>query len=251
MGAGCGATLVAAELTGPIAVVAALDWEMDVFASCPAGNGRLLFETTGPGPVAAADGARRAVARGAKCLVSWGTAGALERGEPGDIVLAECVLDESLQAIETDRALTGMLARALKVISPIRHGKLASASNPVTSVADKAALAAASGAIAVDMESAAIAAVASRSGCPFVVVRVIVDRSDCAVPAAAIAGMDGTRTRPGRVLAGLLKSPGETGDMIALGLAARRARRTLRDCAPILASLFDGRGSDRANDIER
>jgi len=73
------------------------------------------------------------------------------------------------------------------------------------------------------------------------VVRVIVDHSDRAVPAAAIAGMDGTRTRPGRVLAGLLRSPLQTGNLIALGLAARRARRTLRACAPLLASLFDRR----------
>lgn len=242
---------MADDLTGPIemiAIVAALDWEMDAFASCPAGKGRLLFETTGPGPAAAADGARRAVAFGAKCLVSWGAAGALRHGEPGDIVLAERVIDDSLREIATDASLTETLARALEPVAPIHRGTLVSAPDPVTSVAGKRALAEASGAIAVDMESAAIADVASASGLPFVVVRVIVDRSDRAVPAAAIAGMDGSRTRPGRVLAGLLKSPGETGDLVALGMAARRARRTLRDCAPILASLH-GRGSDRTTDI--
>lgn len=214
---------------------------MDVFASCPADKNSLLFETTGAGPVAAAAGAERAVARGATCLVSWGTAGALGRGEPGDIVLAEWVLDDSLRAIATDVPLSLKLARVFNPIAPIHCGKLASAAAPVTSVAAKSTLAAASGAIAVDMESAAIADVALRSGLSVVVVRVIVDHSGRAVPAAAIAGMDGTRTHPGRVLAGLLRSPLQTGNLIALGLAARRARRTLRACAPLLASLFDQR----------
>ena len=211
---------------------------MAAFASCRFGKHRLLFETTGPGQAAAAAGAERAVARGAGCLVSWGSAGALARGQPGDIVLAERVLDASARAIPTETALTERLAQAFGPVAPIHRGTLASAGAPVTSVADKRALAASSGAIAVDMESAAIGDVASRHGLALVVVRVIVDRADRRVPPAAIAGMDGARTRPGRVLAGLLKSPGQTGDLIALGLAARRARRTLRGCAPVLASIF-------------
>jgi len=239
---------VAADLVGPAGIVAALNWEMDVFASCPGGKSRLLLETTGPGPAAASAGAERAVARGAVCLVSWGTAGGLGRVEPGDIVLADRVLDDASRIIATDASITETLARAFGSIAQIRRatihrGVLASASEPVTSVADKRALAEASGAIAVDMESAAIGRVASAAGLPLVVVRVIVDRADRGVPAAAIAGMDGPRTRPGQVLLGLLESPRETSGVIALGLAARRARRTLRACAPIVASLSNGRSA--------
>lgn len=198
----------------------------------------MLFETTGPGPDAAAAGAERAVARGAVCLVSWGTAGALGSGRPGDIVLADRVLGPSLHEVAANARLTEALAKALASIAPIHRGALASAAAPVTSVTDKRELVERTGAVAVDMESAAIGDVASRSRLPLVVVRVIVDSADRCVPAAAIAGMDGPRTHPGRVLAGLLKSPGEIGDLVALALAARRARRTLRECAPILASLL-------------
>ena len=232
---------MAADLGGPLGIVGALNWEMGAFASCHGGQQRLLLETTGPGPVAAAAGAERAIARGAVCLVSWGTAGALGCGGPGDIVLAERVVDETARATATDSSLSEALARVFGSIAPIHRGTLASASEPVTSVAEKRALAEASGAVAVDMESAAIGRIASAAGLPLVVVRVIVDRVELAVPAAAIAGMDGPRTRPGRVLAALLESPGETGGLIALGLAARRARRTLRACAPLVASLGDGR----------
>lgn len=231
------------RLVGPVGIVAALNWEIDVFASCPIGADRLLLEAAGPGPAAAAASAERAAARGAACLVSWGTAGALQRGEAGEIVLADRVLGDSPQAFAPDATLTGALARAFRPLAPIHRGTLASVSAPVMSVADKRTLAEASGAVAVDMESAAIADIASRSGIPLVVVRVIVDRAERAVPAAAIAGMDGPGTRPGRVLAGLLKSPGATGDLIALGLAARRARRTLRDCAAILVSLVEPRST--------
>jgi len=229
---------VAADLTGPVAVVAALNWESDVFSSCPLGELPLLFETTGPGPAAAAAGAERAVARGAACLVSWGTAGALRQGEPGNIVLPDRLLDDARRAFSIEMKLVEALARAFEPVGPILRGTLASTSSPVTSVADKRALANATDAIAVDMESVAIADVAARAGLPLVVVRVIVDRADRSVPAAAIAGMDGPRTRPGRVLAGLLVSPGDTGAVIALGRAARRARQTLRACAPILASII-------------
>lgn len=229
---------MAADLNGPLGIVAALNWEIDVFASCPVGLERMLFETTGPGPVAAAAGAERAVARGAVCLISWGTAGALQRGQAGEIVLPDRVGRETGQTFATEPKLVDALARAFESVATILRGALVSVPAPVTSVAGKRALADATGAIAVDMESAAIAEVASRSGLPVLVVRVVVDSAEKAVPAAALSGIDGPRTRPGRVLAGLLKSPGATGDLIALGLAARRARRTLRACAPILASIL-------------
>lgn len=230
---------MAAELAGAVGIIAALNWEMDAFGSCPVGRIRYVLETTGPGAGAAAAGAERAVARGAACLVSWGTVGALKRGEPGDILLPGRVLDESLRAVETDAALSNRLSQAFHGLAPIHRGTLASAHAPVTTRAGKMALAESSGADAVDMESAAIGNVASRHRLPLLIVRVIVDRADKAVPAAAMAGMDGPRTRPARVLARLLKSPHEVPDMFALALAARRARRTLRACAPAMQAALE------------
>lgn len=215
-------------------IVAALDWEAAVFSSGTGGNTALLIETTGAGPAAAAAGAGRLLARGATVLVSWGTAGALGGAAPGDIVLPRKVRDESGRDYEVDAGLAERLVLAFDNIAPIHRGTVASVATPVASVDQKEALARTSGALAVDMESAAIAQVAADAGLPLVVVRVVIDRSDRSVPAAAIAGMDGSRTRPGRVLVGLLKSPMDVGAMIALGLAARRARRTLAGCALLL-----------------
>lgn len=220
-------------------IVAALDWEAAAFSSGAAGDTAVLVETTGPGPAAAAAGAERLLARGASVLVSWGTAGALTAAVPGDIVLPRKVRDETGREFDVDADLGDSLARAFGRIAPIHRGAVTSVATPVASVAEKQALARASGAFAVDMESAAIAQVAADAGLPLVVVRVVIDRSDRSIPAAAIAGMDGPRSRPGRVLGGLLKSPMDAGAMIALALAARRARRTLAACAQQLPAALN------------
>lgn len=231
MGAGGSAPGMADQSVARIGVVAALDWEAGVFASRPAGGPELLIEITGPGAAAAAAGAERAIARGADALISWGSAGALGPAEPGAIVLPPAILDSLQQRVATDAGIADALARAFRDVATIHRADLVSVDSPVTTASGKRALAEDSGAIAVDMESAAIAGAAARAGLPLGVVRVIVDGRDHCVPPCAIAGMDGARTRPGRVFAGLVKSPGEALELLILALAARRARRTLAACA--------------------
>lgn len=235
---------MAADIAAAIGIVGALNLETEMFADCREYGAACLVETSGPGVPAAAAGAERALARGAGCLISWGTAGGLAHVEPGEIVLPDYVADPRNRVLTTDEVLTGRLACVFEGIARIHRGILASVAAPVTSVAGKRALAESSGAIAVDMESSAIGDVAARAGVPLIVVRVIVDRNDRAVPAAATAGMDGPRTRPARVLGGLLKSPLDTASVIALGLAARRARRTLLACAPRMIAALS---ADRLN----
>lgn len=219
-----------------IGVVAALDWEAGVFSAVQPTGPELLIEIAGPGPAAAAAGAERAVARGADLLISWGSAGALGAAESGSIVLASGVLDTARHRFAADARLSNALASALHGVATVHRAELVSTESPVTTPGGKRRLAESSGAIAVDMESAAIAGVAGRSGLPLVVVRVIVDGRNHRVPPCAMAGMDGARTRPGRVLAGLLKSPGEMPGLLALALAARQARRTLAACSARLPS---------------
>jgi len=229
-------------------VLAALDWEAGVLRPPVCASADLLIETTGPGPAAAAAGARRALARGAQVLMSWGSAGALGPVESGDIVLPAAVVDGRGRRYATDAVLVDALASGWRGVADIHRADLVSTEAPVTSTAAKRALARASGAIAVDMESAAIAAAAARAGVPLVIVRVVVDARHHCVPKCAIDAMDGPRTRPVRVFAGLVKSPTDASDLLALALAARRARRTLRACAArlpfALAALSRAPGTD-------
>lgn len=252
MGAGSGAPGVApASGIARIGVVAALDWEAGVFSAGRSATPELLIECAGAGPTAAAAGARRALDRGARALISWGSAGALQNAEPGAIVLPPGVIDEQQHRFATDTGISDLLAGALGDVATLHRIDLISTDSPVMTPAAKRRLAEASRALAVDMESAAIAAVAARAGVPLAIVRVIVDGPDHCVPACAIAGMDGASTRPGRVLAALLKSPRELPDQLALALAARRARRTLSACAgrlpSALAAAFIPPESDRAS----
>lgn len=231
-----------------VGVIAALDWEAGVFSARAQAATELLIECTGPGPAAAAAGAQRAIDRGAQALISWGSAGALDDVGPGAIVLPAGVVDDQQHRYATDARLADLLARALSDVASVHRADLISVDSPVTSASAKRRLAEASRAIAVDMESGAIAGIAARAGLPLGVIRVIVDGPGQCVPACAIAGMDGASTRPGRVLAGLLKSPGEMPDLLALALAARRARRTLSACAArlpfVLAQAFKPLESD-------
>lgn len=233
-----------------IGVVTALDWEASAFVAAGAGPTEPVVETTGPGPAAAAAGAERAVARGAEVLVSWGSAGALGRVEPGDIVLPPGIVDGQQHRFAADPGLVGILAHAFREIAPVHRRDMLSVDSPVTTTARKRRLVDVVGAVAVDMESFAIAEVAARNGLPLVIVRVIVDGPDHGVPPCAIAGMDGARTRPGRVLAGLLKSPREAPALLALALAARRARRTLAACAAVLPGALaqSARAADTRHD---
>jgi len=84
------------------------------------------------------------------------------------------------------------------------------------------------GAIAVDMESYIAARVAARHALPFAILRVVSDRSDHALPPAALVGMsrDGG-TNLGAVLGSLRQNPGQLPALIRTGLHAERAFSTL------------------------
>jgi hypothetical protein len=83
------------------------------------------------------------------------------------------------------------------------------------------AAAAAGGAVAVDMESAAVAAVATRVGAPFVVLRVIVDTRGDALPTDTGQWLD---ERGNRRLAGPLRAVASPTQWRALWTLARRYR---------------------------
>ncbi len=187
------------------------------------------IHVTGGVAGSAAAGARRHVAAGVRALVSFGLAGGLDPSlAPGDLVSSTFVW-------RGDGPPIG--AAALKSEIRIVTGGIAGVDTPVLSVAGKAALHAKSGAIAVDMESHAVAAVAAEAGLPVLVLRAIVDPATQTVPTAALAGLgpDGRR-RPLAVLARLLANPAQIIDVVRLAHGGRAALRSLARAAPIILS---------------
>ncbi|MDT8448576.1 MAG: hypothetical protein RQ847_00245 [Wenzhouxiangellaceae bacterium] len=226
---------MAPPIRGPIGIVAALDREAVALRRTATDAGAVLLEVPGPGLAAAEAGARRLVERGARSLISWGTAGALGAARAGDIVIAEAVLGPRERRIATDRELTSDLRERLAGVAPLHAGLLVSVDAPVATVAEKVRLGRDTGALAVDMESAGVAAAAVETGLPFAVLRVVVDEAGRAVPPAAVAALNGPRVDLLALLGTLVKYPHRLGPQIyglwALGRAASKADRTLHECA--------------------
>jgi nucleoside phosphorylase len=152
-----------------------------------AGPHRLLVVRTGIGPerVRTALAGVDAWCRGARWLLSTGCAGALVPGlEPGAVVVATRIVDDrgdvAGRASDAQAQAVQRWAQARGI--PARPGAFASVGRPLLSAAEKRGAHDRLGAIAVEMEGAALANAAAERGVSFLAVRVILDRVDMAVP---------------------------------------------------------------------
>ena len=206
------------------------------FATLPTARKPLAF-CAGADAQRAYDGASRLVRDGARALLSIGIAGGLDAAlRPGDVVLPDIVIDsEDAQ----HRAAADWHAAVVQEVSKPAIGTLISVTDPACSVAEKAALRAKSGAIAVDMESGAVAAAAAAAGVPFLALRIIADPADRAIPPTALHGIspDGNR-RSLAVLANLLIRPGDLPALLRLARDSNTALRQLRRVAALGRALF-------------
>lgn len=136
-------------------------------------------------------------------IISFGMAGALDaRLEIGDWVIGERV---------------GQLLCSARWIDAIAHRLPAARIGPihadgrlVASSFDKAELNRSFGALAADMESHVVAAVAAQAGLPFAVLRCVSDEASAALPPAIeVAMKPGGGLALGAVLGSLLRRPGQ------------------------------------------
>jgi adenosylhomocysteine nucleosidase len=97
----------------------------------------------------------------------------------------------------------------------------------IVSSADKALAFSTTGALAVDMESATIAAIAARHELPFIAVRVIVDTADDALPHAVVSATRSGRLRLWWLIASLARAPGEIAALLRIARRYRMATRSL------------------------
>ena len=161
-------------------------------------------------------------------VLSFGLCGGLDPAlEPGALLVATAVPGHGAP----DAGWTAALAEA----TGARPDVLAHSPVAVTAPAAKAALRAATGAAAVDMESGLAADAAAAWGVPFAALRAVGDPAGAAVPAAAALGLnpDGT-TAPLRVALALLRAPGELPALLRVGRDSARAMRRLRLAAAAL-----------------
>ena len=193
------------------------------------GDGTLLV-VSGVGPAAAAEGARQLLAAGARALLSWGLAGGLDPAlAAGTLVLPLEVISPEGRVSLTNSDWRERVHRAMAASQRISSGRLLTCREPLGSVAAKARAFREIAAVAVDMESSAVAEVASAERLPFLVVRAIVDTAQDVVPQAALSAASAGEARPsaGRLLASLARTPGELPAVIRLARRLRGAQRAL------------------------
>lgn len=142
---------------------------------------KMLLHIGGVGAQAAGTAAQKLIQCGANMLISWGTAGGLSpHVAAGTLILAERVLGQG-QVFETNPIVRERLRANLAGL-PIDCGTLMETVQIISSVSTKKQLFVFQRAVAVDMESAAIALAAKQAGLPFAVIRAIVDTADFALP---------------------------------------------------------------------
>lgn len=189
-------------------------------------DGRFHVAISGARPHLAETAARTFAGQGVRCLVSFGIAGALEPDlKPGDLLVGRAVA-------------TGMVTLPLASPGADVKGRRVSLAGSDVIVPDaeaKAALAKATGAAAVDMETHRIAIAARDFGLPCFAIRAVSDPAVRALPASATdaLGEDG-RPRVGPVLLGLVRRPW---DLPALLAAKRDSEAALAALAAVADDL--------------
>lgn len=196
-------------------------------------------------PVRAAEQARDLLARGAKGLISFGTAGALAPGlRPGDLVLAHWVRDHETgetricDAVWRARLRVALARRGMR--RRLWEGGLMGAGAVIGAPAVKALLHNASGgALAVDMESAVVARVCAEAGAPFAAVRAVADPRMRAVP-GWLAGCidDAGEAQPRRALQYLMKNRRDFPAVVLAAADNARAHGALREAARLMGPML-------------
>ena len=188
-----------------------------------------LLAVSGVGERRAEQAAQALVDAGVSGLMSWGCAGGLNPTlQAGALCLPESIVTTEGHRWVTDQHWRHAMAQALDKRA-LFHGALAHAPQVMSCSAAKHELATSTGAVATDMESAAVARVAHRHGLPLLVVRSVVDPLRLSLPALVVDHVD----ESGRVplmplLSGLLRRPSDVWPLLRLASGFRAAMTTLR-----------------------
>lgn len=196
---------------------------------CISINGNILLALSGAGPENATKASELLLEKGANRLISWGCAAALHPDlKPGDLVLADNLLSADKQQLSIDSPWLKHVTEQLSALNPIT-GRLAESHTIVADSIDKKTIHQQSGAIALDMESTAIAKTALLNNCPALVIRCIADPVSMSLPKAVSYALnnEGDVVLP-KLLWFLLTHPSELPGLIKLGSHFNAAKNKLK-----------------------
>jgi adenosylhomocysteine nucleosidase len=169
-------------------------------------------------------------------VLSAGFSGALHPDlKLGDIVVANSIVDTSGEELRVDVKMSPDPERGWHV------GRILMAGEIVRTVSEKRQLAEKHDALAVDMESLAVAQVCQQTGTRFMAVRVISDDLSHDLPPEVMSVFGGTGSlRAGAIAGALLKRPSSMKDMWRLRENAQQsAERLARFLNVVVPSLYE------------
>jgi adenosylhomocysteine nucleosidase len=189
----------------------------------------MLLVWSGIGANRAGVAAKRLLEHNVTALLSWGCAAALsERLVPGSLVLPNTVIAADGTVFAVDPSWQGQLHAGLASQFPTVTGALAETRDLLAVPAQKHALSQRTKAIAADMESAALGALAQKAGIAFAVIRAIADSVDMIIPRVAMGAIDDRgQINLAGMITGLICYPQEWFTLARLSRGFRAAKATL------------------------
>lgn len=227
-------------------IVIALPEELSTLTSKKIDKGCYVFITddivlaySGAGTNNARAASELLIAQGSTRLISWGCAAALsEILKPGDLVLADTLTDAEGAQIDIHPDWLRFTKNLLSTYLKVHTGNLAESKSIVATGKDKKRLHTQTGAIALDMESIAIAKVALQNNLPFLAIRAIADPVNMNLPKAINHSLNNEGDIVlGKLLLFIALHPSELPGLIKLGLHFNAAKNTLKLVAKQLDQL--------------
>ncbi len=191
--------------------------------------GGAMLSVSGMGPKRAAVASRVLLEKGARALLSWGSAGGLApKLSPGSLILPKTVISSNQFLYHVDAIWHASLCNRLEGQVDFQTEPLVESSTVVRTPAEKGILFRETGAIGVDMESAAVATVAHEARVPFLAVRAVADSTDTTIPESALNAFDEFgRLHFLKLIQGLAKDPTELLGLVRIARNYHAAQRTL------------------------
>lgn len=228
-----------------IAIVAAMEQEAQAICPAPQRESGKKFQIlsgslknnsfkciiSGIGVERATEAAERLCAEKPDLILSIGVSGGLSVGlEAGNLVAATSIHSDiaDLDSWFENDDDAKMRSELIPSCGDIQCGKLITAAGPVLTPEDKLFMHERTGALAVDMESIAVAQAAKKAGIPFGCIRAVSDDSKRGIPLESLAGVDKSgKTQLGPILKAIMKRPSLIFELIPMGRDYSKALKAL------------------------
>ena len=203
------------------------------------GEGVFLY-LGGVGPKRSRLAAEALLRGGADALLSWGSAGGLAANLfPGALILPKFVIAADQTRCPVHPQWHRYLWNRLEGRLDLHAEPLAESRVVLSHPADKIALFSQTGAIAVDMESSTVGAVAQEAGLPFIAIRAIADPAHKTIPQSILTAVDDFgRLELFRLVKELINRPIELFTLARLVGDFRSAHRSLEAAARLIDKNF-------------